>query len=106
MSAAIRQAPRAWSGKRVLVTGASGFIGSHLVRRLTDWGAEVHGVSRRARTSLGCATWSTVDLTDAAACVELIHTTAPDVVFHLASAVTGARDVDLVVPLMVANQGA
>ena len=31
---------------------------------------------------------------------------APDVVFHLASAVTGARDVDLVVPLMMANQAA
>ena len=30
----------------------------------------------------------------------------PDVVFHLASAVTGARDVDLVVPLMMANQAA
>jgi nucleoside-diphosphate-sugar epimerase len=30
-----------WSGKRVLVTGASGFAGSHLVERLLGAGARV-----------------------------------------------------------------
>ncbi len=30
--------------KKILVTGAAGFIGAHLVRRLTDNGAEVVGV--------------------------------------------------------------
>ena len=32
-------------GKRVLVTGASGFIGSHLTRRLVSEGAEVHALT-------------------------------------------------------------
>ena len=31
-----------WSGKRVLVTGAGGFIGSHLTERLVELGAEVY----------------------------------------------------------------
>lgn len=33
-----------WSGRRVLVTGAGGFIGSHLAERLTSLGAEVRAM--------------------------------------------------------------
>lgn len=33
-----------WRGKRVLVTGAGGFIGSHLTERLVEEGAEVHAL--------------------------------------------------------------
>lgn len=35
-----------WKGKRVLITGISGFVGSNLARQLLDLGAEVVGLDR------------------------------------------------------------
>lgn len=44
-----------WSGRRVLVTGAGGFIGSHLTERLVESGAEVRAFFRY--TSHGGLGW-------------------------------------------------
>ncbi|MET8865565.1 NAD-dependent epimerase/dehydratase family protein [Nonomuraea sp. NPDC004580] len=74
-----------WTGRRALVTGASGFIGGHLAARLAALGAEVHTVSRAGGVHQ-------VDLRDAEATAELVRTVRPDVVFHLASEVNGGRD--------------
>jgi len=86
------------SGQRVLVTGASGFIGSRLCERLAAVGADVHGVSRSQRK--GIWRWWSADVTDDAAVRAVVRTVQPDVVFHLAGLVSGERDGALVLPMV------
>jgi len=95
------QAPsRPLSEARALVTGASGFLGSHLCRRLLGERAEVHAVSRSPRT--GAAGdglhWWQCDAVDAVAVHDLVSRVKPDVVFHFGGMVTAAPDVRLVTP--------
>ena len=85
--------------KSALVTGASGFIGSALARRLHQMGVTVTGVATRLREGLDPAvTWSFGDLADADYVRQLLEESLPEVVFHLASYVTGARDPEIVLP--------
>jgi UDP-glucose 4-epimerase len=91
------------SGQRLLVTGASGFIGGRLCRRAVEHGATVHAVSRRREGTSDDVRWERVDVTDHAAVDTLVHRSRPDVVIHLASEVSGSRDRDLVLPMLRAN---
>lgn len=85
--------PTDWRDVRVLVTGARGFIGAHLCRRLVDAGAIVEGVSS-CTNFVGRSSdvvWSAVDMADRSAVSRMLQTLTPDVVFHLAGHVTGSQ---------------
>jgi GDP-L-fucose synthase len=67
------------AGKRVLVTGGAGFLGSHVVAALRSGGCEHITVPRRA----------TCDLTHEANVVRLFAEARPEIVIHLAAVVGG-----------------
>ncbi|GAA5114864.1 NAD-dependent epimerase/dehydratase family protein [Haloechinothrix salitolerans] len=87
---------RPWQDTRVLLTGASGFIGAHVLRRLREQDADVHATSRVPPSNADGGTWHAIDLTDADATTALIRSVRPDVVLHLAATVSGARTIDMV----------
>ena len=93
-----------YRNSRVLITGASGFIGSGLCARLRALGAELHAVTRASvpATTTGTRWWK-VDLVRSEKVEELIASVQPDFVFHLASAVTGQRDLTAVIPTLNGN---
>jgi nucleoside-diphosphate-sugar epimerase len=91
-------------GQRALVTGASGFIGSHLCSALHQQGAEVHAVYRsRPPAERGDQQWWQADLADVSQVKRIFSKARPDVIFHLASHVKGAPDLEHVLPTFQSN---
>ena len=89
---------RSWEGRAVLVTGAGGFIGSHLVQRLVHQGAAVRAFVRytsrgdigllRMLTSeeLALLTIESGDLRDAGAVSRAVE--GMEIVFHLGASIS------------------
>jgi len=83
-------------GRKVLVTGAGGFIGRRLVSSLAAVGARVCAAARAdllpfAAESDGTIDWQHLDVTDSEEADELVSAFAPEVIYHLAAAVDGDR---------------
>jgi nucleoside-diphosphate-sugar epimerase len=78
------------TGARVLVTGASGFVGSQTLAPLRDAGAEVHGVARGELPMAAApgVTWHRTNLHDHASVEALVARVRPSHLLHLAWKVT------------------
>ena len=79
---------------RVLITGASGFVGRHLAAECRRRGADVVGLGRGtppAETQELLAEYIEVDLVDPDATAETVRSFAPERVFHLAAAASVAE---------------
>ena len=85
---------RFWLGKRLLLTGHTGFKGAWLALWLQRLGAEVTGIALPPATQpslfalLGDKPWMSShlgDIRDAQALKSLVQTAKPDIVFHLAA---------------------
>lgn len=87
-------------GKRVLVTGGSGFLGSQLCRSLARDAGEVHAVSRKPRVSNDGVRWWQGDLTDSSATQRLLCEIGPEVIFHLTTHGWGAPGLEHVLPTL------
>jgi CDP-glucose 4,6-dehydratase len=72
-----------YTGKRVLLTGASGFIGSHLAHRLVEDGAILFCTEHRTQVRDGLGVQC--DLADMENVMRVVSEVQPEVVFHLAA---------------------
>ncbi len=77
---------------RILVTGATGRLGSYVMRRLAVVPHDAVGWARTGRTTAVPNRFQTVDLTDAAGFARAIRAVDPEVVIHLA-AISSADEV-------------
>ena len=82
-----------WKSKKVLITGISGFAGSHLAEQLLDLGCEVHGTIRRHAVPMheniehlrGHIILHEADITSAERILGIFEEIKPNAVFHLAA---------------------
>ncbi len=80
-----------WSGRRVLVTGGTGFLGQHLTRRLVELGARVTVAliegAGPAETAMLPAAADRLDgdVRNYGQMRRLVEAVSPDIIFHLAA---------------------
>jgi UDP-glucose 4-epimerase len=90
------------AGVRCVVTGANGFIGTALCQRLLAAGAQVHGLCRQP-VQPHPRHWLRCDVRDAEQVKTTFAQLRPQLVFHLASIVSGSQSIEMVLPMLQVN---
>lgn len=72
------------ANRRVLVTGASGFIGGACLPRLVERGFEVHAVSSKPHAADARVQWHRHDLLNGAQCTDAVQAIRPTHLLHVA----------------------
>ena len=96
-----RPAPRMFAGQKAMVVGASGFLGTHLVRRLLGYGAAVCAVSRSVGSleslfdnpgfEFRCCDLTSTERTD-----KVLSEFRPDILIYLAACPDGVDTGELI----------
>ena len=89
-------------GHSILVTGASGYLGTAVIEQLLTIGSRVIGISR-TRPSVVLDHWEAVDVRDRDRVDDAFRRCKPDLVFHLAGITNASRVIDHVIPSFDAN---
>jgi nucleoside-diphosphate-sugar epimerase len=98
-----REAAKPFAGQRVLLTGASGFLGAHVARQALAAGVELHRLGRSAGPE--GALHHCADLTDRASVASAVQAAQPQAVIHCAAPGVAYGSMPLAEMLVVAAGG-
>lgn len=88
-------------GRRITLTGASGFVGTHFAKALVELGAQVKAIDLvKPTAAVACEIGNLADYQFVERCIADQN---PEIIFHLASKVTAAQDDSLVLDCLHAN---
>ncbi|HSH00908.1 MAG TPA: NAD-dependent epimerase/dehydratase family protein [Anaerolineae bacterium] len=75
---------------KILITGASGFIGQHLCQYILSLNHTIHAVSRYPQTDDTPIIWHQIDLANPESLHHLLTQIQPDLIYHLAGLTRGS----------------